>query len=160
MTRHFEPLTPNSKTHDPIDWGSPDQIAMQNEEPDDEFIDAGSIKNIPVSALKDLIRFLLPPNKCDKIRLKSGVTRLAILAHLASVDNFGNLSLTDIAARLGITRAAASWHHCNIMDSLGLGESRSSKSRSARETYSRTAKAAHARAGHKMSPPPSRPPNA
>jgi hypothetical protein len=161
MTRHFEPLTPNSKTHDPIDWGSPDQIAMQNEEPDDEFIDAGSIKNIPVSALKDLIRFVLPQGKSESVRWRAGLMRLAVVSHLAAVDQDGNKSLTQIADELKVSRAALSWHHVRILDQLGLGESRSSKSREARAKYSVSCRESHRRQGHQIkSTPPMPAPNA
>jgi hypothetical protein len=150
MTRHFEPLTPNSKTHDPIDWGSPDQLAMQNEERNDEFIDADGIKAIPVSALKDLIRFILPAGKSESVRWRAGLMRLAVVSHLADVDQDGNKTLTEIADELKVSRAALSWHHVRILDQLGLGESRSSKSRAARKTYSRTATESHRRQGHQV----------
>jgi hypothetical protein len=161
MSKHFEPLSQNSKTQHPIDWNSPDQQAMADEEQNEEFIDAGSIKNIPVSALKDLIRFVLPQGKSESVRWRSGMMRLAVISHLADVDEDGGKTLSQIADELKVSRAALSWHHVRILDQLGLGESRSSKSREARAKYSVSCRESHRRQGHQIkSTPPMPAPNA
>jgi hypothetical protein len=161
MSRNYEPLSPNSKTQHPIDWSDPSQLAMQTEEQNEEFIDAGSIKNIPVSALKDLIRFVLPQGKSESVRWRSGLMRLAVVSHLACVDEDGGKTLSQIADELKVSRAALSWHHVRILDQLGLGESRSSKSREARAKYSVSCRESHRRQGHQIkSTPPMPAPNA
>lgn len=131
-----------------IDHRTPFDELCDKEEGHRDYIDAGSIKNIPASALKDLIRFLLPPNLTSNARFRGGLVRLAVLAHLADVDDFGGMTLTEIGEGIGMTRAAVSWHHCRILDQLGLGESRSSKSKVAREKYKVSATESHRRQGH------------
>ncbi|MBC2595658.1 hypothetical protein H5P28_15425 [Ruficoccus amylovorans] len=62
--------------------------------------------------------------------------------------SYGGQSMTDIARKYGISRAAVSKRCVGISDALGLPPSRAMRRLTARQTYARHAKQSHDRNSH------------
>ena len=106
MSHKFEPLSQNSKTQHPIDWNSPDLQAVANEElAYDEVVSLAGIKEIPRDALRTLLLFIIPSGGVPAKKWRIAQIRLALIAHLASVESLGGQTLSDLAAELGCTRS-------------------------------------------------------
>jgi hypothetical protein len=155
MSKHFEPLSQNSKTQHPIDWNSPDQQAMADEElADDEVVSLAGIKDIPRDALRTLLLFIIPSGGVPAKKWRIAQIRLALIAHLASVEGVGGQPLSDLAVELGCTRSLLSLYCLKMVDGLKLDKSRNGKRRETRETYRQNALLSHEKRGHKMKTPP------
>jgi hypothetical protein len=162
MSRDFEPLTPNSKTHDLADWNSPDQILMQVEEiGDDEVVSLAGIQDIPREALAILLNWLVgEPTRNSSTRWRKTTLKIAAISHMLNVQGLRELSLEQLGKQLGTTRANLSLYTLAVCDSCGIDKSYTGKRRSARESYRLTARRSHEKRGHKMTNTPTNPPNA
>ncbi|MCU0776111.1 MAG: hypothetical protein MUF86_00385 [Akkermansiaceae bacterium] len=134
------------------------EIAEGLDTDDGKNPDTLALKKIPPDALKVLLRFLLPPGKTGKTRWRIATLKLATLANAAGVDEIGNMTLTDIARELNVSRALVSLYSLRLVDELGMNKVAAGKSRESRETFRRVAIEAHRRAGHASHEPRERRP--
>jgi hypothetical protein len=145
------------------DWETPDRIVARLEpmhEDDVDFdadlghddggetIDLAGIKAIPVSALKVLVRYLVPAR--GRSRWRHGQIRLAILAHALDLDGIGGQSFEALSKELNCSRSLLSLRSLELIDGLGIDKLRNGKVRKSRDTYRSSAIATHKRLGHKM----------
>ncbi len=113
-----------------------------------ETIDLAGIKAIPVSALKVLVRYLVPAR--GRSRWRHGQIRLAILAHALDLDGIGGQSFEALSKELNCSRSLLSLRSLELIDGLGINKLRNGKARESRDTYRSSAIATHKRLGHKM----------
>ncbi len=138
-----------------VDWNSPDSLAIQAEEAEEvDGLDLAGINKIPPEALLILLRFIISPAvqcRSRKQRWKTSQLRLVVLAHAAGLDDVAEMSLTQLASELGVTRSLMSWYAVRMTDELSpRGQVRGGKSRASREIYREVAIASHQARGHKM----------
>jgi hypothetical protein len=134
-----------------VDDMDPAAILMQAEDgEDDEQITLTRIEGIPRDCLTTILRFVIPASTGVR-KWRVAQLRLICLAHLVGIDGVADLSITQIADELGITKAALSHWNVRIADELLQAQSRAGKSKHARAEYSRAATLYHARAGHRLS---------
>jgi hypothetical protein len=135
-----------------VDDMDPAAILMQAEDgEDDEQITLTGIEGIPRSALKTLIRFLIPQTSKPAKRWRIAQLRLAILAQMTDVDDIGGQSFESLARELNCTRALLCHHSLRMVDSLGMDKAKLGKRRESRAVYSASATLAHKRRRERLS---------
>jgi len=125
-----------------IDWRSPDVEAIENEEGD---VDAIAINGMPQDGLRTILRFILKSNAVGARRWRSAEMRLIALAHLCGVPGVGNISQSQIAKELNVTRALISHYFTSMADELDQAQARGGRSSQTRAQNATAASAAHAR---------------
>jgi hypothetical protein len=144
----------NSHSRHGIDWMDPAELAQAAEEQDEEgTIDLAGVNAIPPDALLTLLRFIISPAvqcRSRKQRWKTSQLRLVVLAHAAGLDDVAEMSLTQLASELGVTRSLMSWYAIRMTDELKQSQVRGGKSRASREVYRQTAIRSHIERGHRV----------
>ena len=126
-------------TADPS-WIHPAELMDDDGEDDDaEALDVAGIGTIPKNALAVFCEFLLAKKRgSEKLNLRSTLARLLVLAHSLDVCEMRKISLTDLARRIGCTRALLSVYQVELRQ-FGQLSCHGGKSATARESYSRAA---------------------
>ena len=120
----------------------PAELAMQREEGD---TDAQAICGMPRDGLATILRFVLPPTLTGVRKWRVAQMRYIALAHLCGVRGVAELSQTQIAKELGVTRALVSHYFTSIADRLAQAQTRHGRSKAAREVYGERARRVWAR---------------
>jgi len=137
---------------------SPDEILARMEDAEEaalagQEVDADSLRDIPLDALSKLVRFILGTSSTaatSRRTWNSVPARIAVLAHALQLEEVGTKSFQQLGDEIGVSRASLSLYSVRLMDTLGVTQLRSSKSRKSREVYRENALQTHAKHNRKL----------
>ena len=136
VSRHGNGAAEHDMADSPLASHTPDIAALVDHDPDE----TGTIILDPIAVLRHFVADLIA----------EGNTRLTVecLAVALSLSAYNGQSMTDIANRHGVTRAAVSKRCVDITTQLNLPPSRAMRSEKARKTYQKSRTKHHRKKKH------------